>query len=468
MGFVLSILYLLAYFLSPSVIFGPLANFRIELILAVLIFVASVPKFLESWVFKTPQAGALLGLAFTVFVSIFLSEHWFGGAVTGFMMFIPSIYAYFIVCLHFDTKKKLQTLVLMLLFVCVFDIAHGAIDLYRGASSTAPSVSPTSGRPDMPLWDEEHPYVLAMKGAQGEWIYRIRGLDVIHDPNDFGQLIVSVIPLLFFFWKPQKTLSNVIRVVVPLLLLVTGIFLTHSRGALVALAAVLLFAARRKLGSVSAMVVTGGMFVAGLALNFTGGREISAESGSDRTDLWSAGLTLLKEHPLFGVGFGQFKQYAANTAHNSVVVCAAEVGTVGLFFWSLFLLPTMRNAFVIGSPKAVEEPIAPAPEAHRRVHYSQIAMKTETLDKAEINLLGWSIALSLVGYLAAGWFLSRAFVMSLFMLGGIAEVVFEIARRQGMVAPRMPIARSLKYSAFMMVAAVFMIYMMLRLTNLTR
>jgi O-antigen ligase len=264
------------------------------------------------------------------------------------------------------------------------------------------------------------------------------------------------------------TLSNVIRVVLPVVMLVIGIFLTHSRGALVALAAVLLFAARRKLGSVSALVVTGGMVVAGLALNFTGGRAISAESGSDRTELWSEGLTLLKEHPLFGVGFGQFKQFASNTAHNSVVVCAAEVGIVGLFFWSLFLLPTIRNAFVLGSPKTVGEPVEAVPAAQARIHYSQIGMKTVTVDKAEINRLGWSIALSLVGYLAAGWFLSRAFVMSLFMLGAVVEVVFEIARRQGMVAPRLPIARCLKYSAYMMVSAVFMIYMMLRITNLTR
>jgi hypothetical protein len=42
MGFVLSILYFVTYYLTPPVLFGPLAAFRIELILAVLVFFVSL------------------------------------------------------------------------------------------------------------------------------------------------------------------------------------------------------------------------------------------------------------------------------------------------------------------------------------------------------------------------------------------------------------------------------------------
>jgi len=44
MGFVLSVLYLVTYYLSPVTVFGPLATFHIELILAVLVIGISLPS----------------------------------------------------------------------------------------------------------------------------------------------------------------------------------------------------------------------------------------------------------------------------------------------------------------------------------------------------------------------------------------------------------------------------------------
>jgi hypothetical protein len=41
-------------------------------------------------------------------------------------------------------------------------------------------------------------------------IYRIRGLGLINDPNDFGQLLVCVTPLLFFFWRAKKLVFNIV------------------------------------------------------------------------------------------------------------------------------------------------------------------------------------------------------------------------------------------------------------------
>jgi hypothetical protein len=43
MGFVLSALYFITYYLTPTTIFGPLAVYRVELILAVLVFFVSLP-----------------------------------------------------------------------------------------------------------------------------------------------------------------------------------------------------------------------------------------------------------------------------------------------------------------------------------------------------------------------------------------------------------------------------------------
>jgi hypothetical protein len=304
-----------------------------------------------------------------------------------------------------------------------------------------------------------------MRSDTGEWLYRLRGLGGINDPNDFGQLVVCVIPLMFIFWRTKKMLQNIPFVILPVCALLFGVFLTHSRGALLALMATAVVAARRRIGTLPSLLVAGGLFAAAMALNFTGGREISAESGSDRTGLWGVGLQMLKSHPLFGVGFGDFSDSCdcGHTAHNSIVVCAGELGLFGLYFWSLFLLPTVRDALAVASPAEVSEAEPMVPEEGL---FPRSARKVEEVGKAEVNSLGRLVVLSLTGFLVAGMFLSRAFVMTFFLLGGMAEVVFEMALQRGMIAPRLRLTRVLPYAGGLTISLVLLMYIMVRILNL--
>jgi hypothetical protein len=58
--------------------------------------------------------------------------------------------------------------------------------------------------------------------------------------------------------------------------------------------------------------------------------------------------------------------------------------------------------------------------------------------------------------------------MTLFLLGGIVEVVFEMALERAMIAPRMRFARVLRYAVGMTIALVMMVYVVLRFGNLLR
>ena len=466
MGFVLSILYLVTSYLTPDTLFGPLAAYRIELILAVLVLAVSLPALTKSFILKTPQSLALIGLAIAASFSVLIASHWAGGALHAFLDFIPNAFAFFLVCLHCNSKRKLQGVVLMLLFVCLFVIAHSCIDLLRVGPESA-TVQPGTGESvDPDQWNMEHPYLIAMKSDQGELVYRIRGLGSINDPNDFGQLTVCVIPLMFIFWQAKKMFQNIAFVILPACVLLFGVYLTHSRGALLALVAIAIVAARRRIGTLPALLLAGALFAAAMALNFTGGRGISAQSGSDRTSLWGEGLQILKAHPLFGVGFGNMVDYTDThqTAHNSLVVCAVELGLFGLYFWSLFLFPTIRDALAVASPTKLTEGEPLVPEESR---FPQPAWKVETLDKAEINHLGRLLVLSLTGFLVAAWFLSRAYVMTFFLLGGMAEVVFQMAFDRGMVAPRLPLARTVMYAGGLAISLLLIMYILLRTVNLT-
>jgi O-antigen ligase len=466
MGFVLSVLYFVTSYITSPVLFGPLAVLRIELILAILILFVSIPKINGSVILITPQSLALIGLAFAGSLSVLFGVHWVTGAVLVFPVFLPCAYAYILVCLHCDSKKKLQIIVFMLLLVCMFVITKGYIDLTREVSGSSTFRPGITGSSNPYLWDMEHPYLFVMKNDIGEPIYRLRGLGLINDPNDFAQLIICLIPLMFIFWRPKKIIRNIIFVIVPVCALLFGVYLTHSRGALLALMVMMVLAARRRTGTLPALLIAGGVFFAAMSMNFTGGRDISASAGSDRTALWSAGMQMLKSHPLFGVGLGAFADNCdgcGHTAHNSLIICAAEIGLFGLYFWCLFLFPTISDALAIASSEKVREA---SPLMSEEVFLEQTGNRIVVIDKAEINRLGRLLVLSFAGFLVAGWFLSRAYVMTFFLLGGMVEVVYEMALRRGMIASRSQLSRVLIYSGILAVLLVLLMYILLRAVNL--
>jgi hypothetical protein len=454
MGFVLSILYLLTCYLTPPVMFGALAEFRLELILAAVLTFISLPLIPRSMLGKTSQTIALGGLAFATFMSIAIGAHWLGGGLPALLLFIPNPYAYFIICLHCTTKRRVQTVIVVLIFVCLFVIGQGAMEMHRGLPTGDVAAS----------MDMDNSYFFGMSNDQKEWFYRLRGMGQIHDPNDFAQLIVCTIPLAFFFWKKKKFARNFFLVLVPVGVLLWGAYLTHSRGSILALLAIIIMAFRKKIGTVPAILLAGLLFVGASSMNYAGGRDISASAGEDRTELWGDGLELLKTHPLFGIGFNDMPDYIGKTAHNTIVVCAAELGLCGLFFWSMFLFPSIRDAAVVASRKVgITKEAALATEPA----YPIAPLDSTVPDEDTIRRLGRLLVLSFTGFLVAGWFLSRAYILTLFLLGGLTEVAFQMALQRGLVSPRLPLGRVLRYSGLLTLALILIMYITLRIVNLT-
>ena len=467
MGFVLALFYLLVAYLGTKTVFGPLEKYHVELILAGIVVCISIPALQKSFVLKTAQSLALAGLAFAVFMSLMVGKRWLTGAVKEFQYFIPNAFAYFIVVLHCKTKLRLQILVLLLVFICLFVTVQGMFQLrFLGGlmpqrpdedsefEEAAPSVN-------VSLIDPEG-YLLPQFNPDGSAIYRLKGQNFLNDPNDFAQLLVCTLPLTFIFWRPKRLPLNVPIVFPMVVMILYGVYLTHSRGALLAVMAVAIVASRRKIGTIPSVILSAGLLVAARAVNATGGRDISAQAGEDRTALWGDGLQLLKENPLFGAGYNQMADIVGKTAHNSIIVCAAELGLFGLFFWSLFLFPTMRDAMAVAAPNGLTD-AAPVPVDEGP--YAYLAPRTETLDKAEISQMARLLVFSLTGFLVSGMFLSRAFVMTFFLLGGMAEVVYQMALDRGMIAPRLPLGRVAAYSGVLAICLVPGMWLLVRVLN---
>jgi hypothetical protein len=84
-----------------------------------------------------------------------------------------------------------------------------------------------------------------------------------------------------------------------------------------------------------------------------------------------------------------------------------------------------------------------------------------------IRRLGRLLVLSFTGFLVAGWFLSRAYILTLFLLGGLTEVAFQMALQRGLVSPRLPLGRVLRYSGLLTLGLILIMYITLRIVNLT-
>jgi O-antigen ligase len=490
MGLFLTLLYILTAYLGPQTLWGPLAEFHMEIILAALATLASLHGLERSKLFSIPQTYALGGMIVSVFMSM-LFTGWLGSVPTAVLSFIPNIFAYFLIIANCRKKTHLQMLIGVLIFVCVFTIARGYMAIRAG--------------------NDLSPYLIGQSTDEGG-VYRLRGLAFINDPNDFAQLMASLIPCLFLFWKKGSMPRNLLLVLAPAAILIFGMYLTHSRGGMLALLAVVLFASRRKIGTVAASIMAGLGFVGASVVGWSGGRDVSVEAGSDRLEAWSTGLGLIKQHPLFGVGYLRFSEYFYITAHNTVVVCAAELGMFGLFCWVMFVFPTIRDAYVASKDPAEkdakkeedeysyamaygsrkQQPVAdlrwqpagyPADAMMGRTAQSEPLSELqpatagapmhlgsfeeeEKLPADEIRRIAGLMPICLVGYFVAGWFLSRAYVMTLFIYGGMVQVIYRWALDQDLAPPRMKFLKIAQYAAVISVALIALVYVMLRVEHL--
>lgn len=77
---------------------------------------------------------------------------------------------------------------------------------------------------------------------------------------------------------------------------------------------------------------------------------VKAQTFSGRTIIWNTGLRLYEEHPVLGVGLGNFAlandsgAYAGAVAHNMYLGILAELGVIGLLMFVGFLVSLLRSS----------------------------------------------------------------------------------------------------------------------------
>ena len=168
---------------------------------------------------------------------------------------------------------------------------------------------------------------------------RVRYRGSMEDPNDLSLALGIAIPIAFAFYDRRRTFPRLALVVLTSVLAGLCAILTQSRGGQLVFLAVLGVYFVRRVG-VGKGLATG--LVLAMPMLLLGGRSGGESSTYERTICWWVGLHLFVAAPVFGVGFGQFLEYHRQTAHNSHVLAAAELGLPGVLLWVVILYLSVK------------------------------------------------------------------------------------------------------------------------------
>jgi putative inorganic carbon (hco3(-)) transporter len=381
MGLAVVLAYIALNLLSPADMLPDLKQLRPALILALSSLPLAALERLEK-----PQLGKLrIQFALVLMFFGWAICSWFphgrlGANLTSLFDLAPNVIVYFVGVMLFGSPLRLRFVRLTLVLVAVFVMmnAFWGLPLSNATGITTP-------------------YDLTSSPSVGHYFVRIRGLGMLNDPNVFGQFLLMILPMLYVA-KKDTGLGIGYAVSIPItILFLVGVYFTGSRGAEMGVAVLigLLLIRRFKIAGV---VMAGAVLVLLLlAINATHGRTINMSGGMDRLALWSDGMSYFKSSPIWGIGFGSFQDRQGMTAHNSYLLCAAELGLVGFFLWMSIIVVT----------------------------FIQLSRVPKLVGKKDPAMARWAsaIRLSLAVYLFTGFFLSRAYELPLYLLFGMAGAI---------------------------------------------
>jgi len=188
------------------------------------------------------------------------------------------------------------------------------------------------------------------------------------NPNFCGLLIVmGLLIMLSYMLFPPKTIKNKKLYYLAFAFMVTALFLTRSRASFMALVFALLFTAsllKKKAILLAALALLICVF---LFPNPVRNRFFEGVSAYVRIPIWKASLRIIKDNPLWGVGLGNFKDYARpynfpsesttaskyfkvlDSAHSGPLQQGGELGLPGVFiyfafWWFLYKTGRERNS----------------------------------------------------------------------------------------------------------------------------
>lgn len=330
----------------------------------------------------SPQFLLLLFLCPVILVSA-LANHWLGGGFIVMQEFLlVAVIPFFLFSNLIKTEENLK----LVMWICV---VSSVIMISNGVSQL------------------NSEYGLGWAGSLISEGTRITYIGVLNDPNDLGAFLVLVLPFSFYFSKYGGNFVYRLSAKLSSLFILYGVYLTNSRGAL--LATIVMFGVYFffRFGKIKSIFL-GLLSLPLLFFVLSNFREIDSneESASGRVEAWYEGIEMLKDSPFFGVGMGGFTDYHHLTAHNSLVLVLAELGMIGYGLWFCILSLSFYMVYRIFKHTvqlSIEDNI-------KQDNPKQDDLKQQKETSLQTSLrLNTTLFYSFLGYLTAIFFLSRSY-----------------------------------------------------------
>jgi len=409
MGFAtvsLTITYILLHYLSPAVLFPHLPHSNLMMWLATITVLMCLPRVVaHPELLLSSVVYTMIGLMAAVPISL-VGETSIVGVLWGLREFLANGVVFFLVIASLDSIAQIRVLAYSTAMVAIYLLTQSLSGWYRnGLESQYVRV--------------QHIYDASIGATSG--FARLQSVGVLADPNEFAQFLLVTAALLTLGWRSGSLWRNVASVILPTSYLIYGVLATRSRSGLIGLSMlVFLLLAKRFRKTISASLsigLLGFMYWGGAAGPRT--TSLSDPDIAGRINAGHAAMTMFRDFPVLGVGFMRFgNHYPSLTAHNSVLLCLAELGIFGCTFWLGLIVFSIRDLNRVsewGSERA------PALGLTACTNSCRIALFT---------------------FLATACFLSGTYSMTLYLLLGMAAAIRELNLQQLKIDAPLELAES--------------------------
>ncbi len=441
-AFLLTLLYLSMVFVRPQEFVAVLEGIPLlPLMMAIALFawILSEQKQVDG-----PQLLALTLLFGYTILSVALSG-WVGGMAPAAGKLVPIYILYLLVSSTVTTPERQRHTMWIFVAGAAMMAAHGIQQKFSGVGWTG----------EVPL--------------QG----RMRYIGIFNDPNDVGLLLVCSLPMAFYLFFHYR--STLLKILLALLIgtILYGIVLTNSRGTTLATAVLAALYLWRHHGVVKTMIF--GAAIIPVILSMSSRIDTisaSEESAHGRIEAWYEGFQMLKSSPLFGVGFDRFTEHHFLTAHNSFVLALAELGIIGYILWFSFLLSCLMMIRYLRTPppprqNELEDLVSlysdDEEEGDKEIAKEEAIPKVSKEESTIANVLYFSF----IGFATSAFFLSRTYVVVLFVLCAMAVGHYLGARQRHPELPAQGFFAHFGQYAMISVISIVLLYLVTKVLMLT-
>ena len=326
------------HFAQPAELVPVLAPFRIELVYAVLLLAAFTFHRLSTS--STPLLSDRILVAALIFLaSAVLSVPfaiWRGGALDSTLELAKLIALLFLITGLIDNNKKLNSLLWLQVVLLVWFAGSGLYAFLHGQFYALGNLERAEG-------------VNSLAGG----------------PNQLAGVLLSLLPFAAALFRCNRRIVVRFLLIACLIFAVAVMVFTGSRIAILGLATLAIYyvaTSRHKFFNFALSLVLASIIWVSMPsiyqqryltlMNYASGGKLD-DSNAYRLQIWQAGWKIFIDHPMLGVGTGQFstafgliysgKEHGAwMNPHNLLIQVTCELGLVGLVTFLYFITQIVR------------------------------------------------------------------------------------------------------------------------------